>query len=78
VAGNEYQADEMTGRYDASITVFKRVAGRNFLANSARWQGIVFGDVKVIALMRSARGNKMVIIAINSDLLKVMGINSMK
>lgn len=80
LAGNEYQTDVMTGRYDASYGCFlKGIAGRNFLAIPPTRSGfIVCGDVKDMALIRSAKGQKMVIIGINNDSLKVMGINSMK
>lgn len=80
LAGNEYQTDVMTGRYDASYGCFlKGIAGRNFLAIPPTRSGfIVRGDVKDMALIRTAKGQKMVIIGINNDSLKVMGINSMK
>lgn len=80
LAGNEYQTDVMTGRYDASYGCFlKGIAGRNFLAIPPTRSGfIVRGDVKDMALFRGAKGQKMVIIAVNNDSLKVMGINSMK
>jgi enediyne biosynthesis protein E4 len=80
LAGNEYQTDVMTGRYDASYGCFlKGVAGRNFLAIPPTRSGfVVRGDVKDMAMVRFAGGQKMVVIAINNDSLKVMGINSMK
>jgi hypothetical protein len=80
LAGNEYQADVMTGRYDASYGCFlKGIAHKNFLAiPPARSGFVVRGDVRDMALVGTARGQKMVVIAINNDSLKVMGINSLK
>jgi hypothetical protein len=80
LAGNEYQTDVMTGRYDASYGCFlKGIAGRNFLAIPPTRSGfVVRGDVKDMTMIRSDKGQKMIIIAVNNDSLKVMGINSMK
>jgi hypothetical protein len=80
LAGNEYQSDVMTGRYDASYGCFlKGGAHKNFLAVPPVRSGfVVRGDVKDMALVKGARGRKMIVIAINNDSLKVMGVNSMK
>lgn len=80
LAGNEYQNEVMTGRYDASYGCFlKGIAHKDFLAvPPARSGFVVRGDVKDMALIGGAKGRKMVIIAINNDSLKVMGVNSMK
>lgn len=80
LAGNEYQTDVMTGRYDASYGCFlKGIAHKNFLAiPPARSGFIVRGDVKDMALLSRAGGQKMVVVAVNNDSLKVMGINSLK
>ncbi|THU34873.1 hypothetical protein FAM09_23040 [Niastella caeni] len=80
LAGNEYQSDVMTGRYDASYGCFlKGIAHKNFLAiPPARSGFVVSGDVKDLALIKTARGEKRVVVAINNDSLKVMGINSLK
>jgi hypothetical protein len=80
LAGNEYQAEVMTGRYDASYGCFlKGFAGKNFLAiPPARSGFVVRGDVKDLALVRTGSGQKMVIVAINNDSLRVMGINQVK
>jgi hypothetical protein len=80
LAGNEYQTDVMTGRYDASYGCFlKGLAGKKFVAVPPASSGfIVRGDVKDMALVKSARGEKLVVVAINNDSLKVMGVNSLK
>jgi hypothetical protein len=80
LAGNEYQAEVMTGRYDASYGCFlKGIGGKNFLAIPPTRSGfIIRGDVKDMALITTARGQKMVVVAINNDYLKVMGVNKMK
>jgi hypothetical protein len=80
LAGNEYQSEVMTGRYDASYGCFlKGIAHKNFLAiPPARSGFVVHGDVKDMALVKTGRGQKMVVIALNNDSLKVMGINSLK
>lgn len=77
LAGNEYQTDVMTGRYDASYGCFlKGLAGKNFLAIPPTRSGfIVRGDVKDMALVSNRVGQKMVVVAINNDSLRVMGIH---
>jgi hypothetical protein len=80
LAGNEYQSEVMTGRYDASYGCFlKGIAHKNFLAiPPARSGFVVRGDVKDMALVTTSKGQKMVVIAANNDSLKVMGVRSGK
>jgi hypothetical protein len=80
LAGNEYQTEVMTGRYDASYGCFlKGIAHKNFLAIPPVRSGfVVRGDVRDLALVKDGRGQKMVVIAINNDSLRVMGINGVK
>jgi hypothetical protein len=80
LAGNEYQPEVMTGRYDASYGCFlKGNARTGFEAiPPARSGFIVRGDVKDLALVRNRVGEKMVIVAINNDSLRVMGVSSLK
>ncbi|MBO9202624.1 MULTISPECIES: VCBS repeat-containing protein [Niastella] len=80
LAGNEYQTEVMTGRYDASYGCFlKGIANKNFLAIPPTRSGfIVRGDVKDMALITTTRGQKQVVVAINNDYLKVMAVNLMK
>ena len=80
LAGNEYQAEVMTGRYDASYGCFlKGVGHKQFQTIPPVRSGfIVHGDVKDMALITTGRGQKMVLVAINNDYLKVMAVNPMK
>jgi enediyne biosynthesis protein E4 len=80
LAGNEYQTEVMTGRYDASYGCFlKGVGHKQFQAIPPVRSGfIIRGDVKDMALITTARGQKMVLVAINNDYLKVMAVNPMK
>jgi hypothetical protein len=80
LAGNEYQTEVMTGRYDASYGCFlKGVGHKQFKAIPPAQSGfIIRGDVKDMALITTARGQKMVLVAINNDYLKVMGVNPRK
>jgi hypothetical protein len=80
LAGNEYQTEVMTGRYDASYGCFLRGnARKGFEAiPPARSGFVVRGDVKDLALVWNRVGEKMVVVAINNDSLRVMGINQGK
>jgi hypothetical protein len=77
LAGNEYQTEVMTGRYDASYGCFlKGNARKGFDAiPPARSGFVVRGDVKDLALVKNRVGEKLVVVAINNDSLRVMGIN---
>ena len=70
----------MTGRYDASYGCFlKGIAHKNFLAIPPVLSGfVVRGDVKDMALVPRAGGGKMVVVAVNNDSLRVMGVNRLK
>jgi len=73
LAGNEYQADVMTGRYDALYGCLL-MGGKNktFSAVPAAASGFVItGDVKDMALIRASGGERMVIAAVNNDSLRV-------
>lgn len=76
LAGNEYQTEVMRGRYDASYGCYlKGTGGGKFKAVSASVSGLILnGDVKDIALIHSSKGEKMIIAAINNDLLRVFKI----
>lgn len=77
LAGNEYQADVMTGRYDALYgLVLKGSKEKTFRALSPAESGFVLnGDVKDLALMESAGGERMVLAAVNNDSLRVFRVN---
>jgi enediyne biosynthesis protein E4 len=78
LAGNEYQTDVLTGRYDASYGCFlKGNRVKNFQAVSAQNSGFfVKGDVKDLAMIHSSNGEKLVLAAVNNDTLRVFKINA--
>jgi len=80
LAGNEYQTEVMTGRYDASYGCFlKGMRGKTFRVVPPVESGfIVRGDVKDLALLKTFRGEKMVLVAINNDSLRVMRTKPLK
>lgn len=75
-AGNEYQTDVMTGRYDASYGCFlKGSNNKTFQFVPSTTSGfIVDGDVKDMELIPLSNGEKVVIIAVNNDSLRVFKI----
>jgi hypothetical protein len=77
LAGNDYQTDVITGRYDASFGCFLRGgADKEFVSVPPGKSGFVLkGDVKDMALMRLATGERIILAAINDDNLVVFRIN---
>jgi hypothetical protein len=75
-AGNEYQADVMTGRYDASYGCFlKGSKDKNFQFIPSTTSGfIVDGDVKDMQLIPLSGGEKILVVAVNNDSLRVFKI----
>ncbi|MGL6267670.1 MAG: FG-GAP repeat domain-containing protein, partial [Chitinophagaceae bacterium] len=73
LAGNEYQAEVLGGRYDASYGSFlKGTSAKTFSAVPGRHSGFfVHGDVKDMALINLADGTKRVLVAVNNDSLRV-------
>ncbi len=78
LAGNEYQAEVMTGRYDASYGCFlKGSSNKMFTSVSPAASGFILnGDVKDMALLRLANGEKILLTAVNNDLMTVFRINT--
>ncbi|WP_207510929.1 VCBS repeat-containing protein [Longitalea luteola] len=76
LAGNEYQNEVMTGRYDASYGCFlKGITRRSFLAIPPAQSGfVVRGDVKDMALMKLRNGSRLIVIGVNNDALKVVKV----
>lgn len=72
LAGNEYQAEVMTGRYDASYGCFlKGIGNKQFNTVSPVVSGFkVDGDVKDMKLI-SMGDEKLVLVAVNNDYMKV-------
>jgi hypothetical protein len=77
MAGNEYQADVMTGRYDASYGCFlKGNKNKSFqFVPSATSGFIVDGDVKDMALIPLSNKKKILVMAANNDSLRVFKIH---
>lgn len=78
LAGNEYQAEVMTGRYDASYGCFlKGSRQKSFTAVPPVKSGfIIKGDVKDMTVIPSTKGEKLVLAAVNNDSLRVFKINT--
>jgi hypothetical protein len=77
LAGNEYQTEVVTGRYDASFGCFlKGTKEKKFKPVSPLVSGfIVKGDVKDISLVRLSNNKRIILAAINNDSLRVFRIN---
>lgn len=77
LAGNDYQTDVITGRYDASFGCL--LLGRRSKAfvsvPPARSGFVLKGDVKDMTSMRLASGERIVLAAVNDDSLRVFKIN---
>ena len=73
IAGNEYQTEVMAGRYDASYGYFlKGTADKNFKAVSPAFSGFkIDGDVKDMKLIITANNEKLILVAVNNDYMKV-------
>ena len=74
LAGNEYQAEVMTGLYDASYGSFlKGTPGKErFIPVPPRQSGFFLkGDVKDLAMIRLATGKRLIIAAVNNDTMRV-------
>lgn len=76
LAGNEYQAEVNTGRYDASYGCYLKGTGNgNFTAISPASSGfIVNGDVKDMKLITTANNQRLLLVAVNNDSLRVLKI----
>lgn len=78
MGGNEFQADIMTGRYDASYGCFLRGSSNKiFKPVPSRTSGFyINGDVKDMALLRLSNGEKILLAAVNNDSMRVFKVNS--
>ncbi len=79
IAGNEYQIEVMTGRYDASYGCFlKGNNDKTFSPYSPERSGFILGgDVKDLAMIQLGDGNKLIIAAVNNDTMRTFRINTM-
>ncbi len=73
LAGNEYQAEVSTGRYDASYGCYLKGTGNgNYIAISPAASGfIVNGDVKDMKLLTTTDNKRLLLVAVNNDSLRV-------
>ncbi|MEP7375679.1 MAG: VCBS repeat-containing protein [Chitinophagaceae bacterium] len=78
LAGNEYQAEVINGRYDASYGCFLRGnSQKTFTSVSPVRSGfIVKGDVRDMALIRLSNNEKIVLVAVNNDTLRIFRLNN--
>ena len=78
LAGNEYQAEVMNGRYDASYGCFLRGSrNKSFTSVPTAESGFILdGDVKDMAIIRMQNGKRIILAAINNDSLHVFNINN--
>jgi enediyne biosynthesis protein E4 len=76
LAGNEYQTNVITGRYDASYGCFLRGSeNKTFTSVPAVKTGFILdGDVKDLSLIRLANGTKIILAAVNNDSLRVFRV----
>ncbi len=77
LAGNDYQSDVMTGRYDASYGCFLKGSSKKIFTSVSPVQSdfIIKGDVKDMSLITLAKGEKIVLAAVNNDSLRVFSIH---
>jgi len=76
LAGNEYQTEVMTGRYDASYGCFlKGSNSKTFTSIPPVESGFILnGDIKDMSLIRLSNGERLVLAAVNNDSLRVFRI----
>jgi hypothetical protein len=73
LAGNEYQAEVMNGRYDASYGLFLKGDGKgNFLpATHVNAGFFIKGDVKDMKLIKNSKGDDLILVGINNERMRV-------
>jgi hypothetical protein len=78
LAGNDYQTDVITGRYDASYGCFLRGSNKGeFVSVPPDKSGFVLrGDIRDMALIRLANGKRMILAAANDDSIRAFRINN--
>jgi len=77
LAGNDYQTDVFTGRYDASYGCFLR-GGPNkafTVMPSAKTGFILKGDVKDMTIISLRNKERLILAAVNDDSLRTFKIN---
>ena len=73
IAGNEYQAEVMTGMYDASYGLFLKGDGKGtFKPISPLQSGLIIdGDVKDMKIINTALKERLLLVAVNNEKMKV-------
>lgn len=72
LAGNEYQTEVMTGRYDASYGLFLKGTVKGFVPVPTFRSGFMInGDIRSMAIVQSKDKAKFVVVAVNNDSLKI-------
>jgi hypothetical protein len=72
LAGNEYQADVITGRYDASYGCFLKGGAKGFTVIPPLQSGFITeGDVKSMLLVPAANKERLLAVGINNEAVKV-------
>ena len=73
MAGNEYQAEVMTGMYDASYGLLLKGDGKGtFKAISPLQSGLIIdGDVKDMKIINTASKERLLLVAVNNEKMKV-------
>lgn len=76
LAGNDYQSDVITGRYDASYGCFLKGSSKKAFTSVPPVQSgfIIKGDVKNMALIKLSNGEKLILAAVNNDSMRVFKI----
>lgn len=77
LAGNEYQADVMTGRYDALYGCFLKGSRTGFISMPVTGHGFrVNGDVKDMKVIRKTDETAFILAALNNDSMKIFRVNN--
>jgi enediyne biosynthesis protein E4 len=73
LAGNEYQAEVMTGRYDASYGLLLKGDGKGIFKTVSPLQSglIIDGDVKDMKIITTASKERLLLVAVNNDKMKI-------
>jgi enediyne biosynthesis protein E4 len=73
LAGNEYQAEVMTGMYDASYGLLLKGDGKGTFRSISPLQSglIIDGDVKDMKIISAASSERLLLVAVNNDKMRV-------
>ncbi|MEO8412806.1 MAG: VCBS repeat-containing protein [Ginsengibacter sp.] len=80
LAGNDYQSEVITGRYDASYGCFLKGSSKKAFTSVPPVQSgfIIKGDVKDLSLIRLLNGEKLILVAVNNDSMRVFKVQRRK